>query len=503
MAGRPSKRKALDITAECMEHEHGKMQGSFLILELEENKPFKSRGWPWVQAGLRGILGTEKAEQVKFVKEGLLVKTKNGEQTRKLLRATLFGDQAVKVSKHGKLNQSRGTIYAEDLKELEESEVVEWLREYGVTDVKQVWRKEGNRVVKTPLFEITFDKHVPPETIKLDYVSYEVRRSYPRPLQCQACGRLGHHHAVCRARPTCLRCGEEKHGTGHLTCDMKCINCSGNDHVSMNNRCPRITEEREVIKIKVDRGMTHMEARKVVQEKNNKMTKVTYATAAASNTTAATVGNMSATINQRLDKLEACLMSVMEMVKDVVKGAHVAEGKSGAVSGKQSGDVEKVVSETGDMMTVGTAGPSVSREESDDRHGVNESLPVASASTVIEGSTEKSQALEGGMGKEMNNKNDDQEKSQSIEVISHPLQGQGCVVPSAEKEAPEDSAQNTDESAGPWQTPKPRRGGRGGRRAGAGQVEKRTPALTPGSPVFSARTLEELEKMQEEEFFDS
>lgn len=47
MAGRPMKRKACDITAECLGNDrYVKSHGSFLILELEGSKPFKSRGGP-------------------------------------------------------------------------------------------------------------------------------------------------------------------------------------------------------------------------------------------------------------------------------------------------------------------------------------------------------------------------------------------------------------------------------------------------------------------------
>lgn len=315
------KRRATDITADCFGSDRKESgRGSFLVLELEGKRPFKEKGWPWVQVGLRGILGQEKADQVKFISEGLLVKTRNDDQTQQLLKAKYFGEHVVKVKKHERMNQSKGTIFADDLKDLDEEEIVEWLREYGVKEAKQRWRREGNKLVKTPVFELTFDSHCPPEKIRLDYVSYEVRRQYPRPLQCAACGRLGHHYASCRAPPTCLRCGGKKHGKENLTCEMKCINCEGCDHVALNNVCPKYQEEREVCKVRMDKGVTHQEARQMARTEKARPLRASYAAAVAATNDPATTD-----VKERMDRLERGLASVVDMLKELVASVRGSE----------------------------------------------------------------------------------------------------------------------------------------------------------------------------------
>ena len=54
------------------------ISGSHLKIKLKSGKPIKSKGWPWVQLGVRGILGaTDRLEKASFLSDGgLLVKTK-------------------------------------------------------------------------------------------------------------------------------------------------------------------------------------------------------------------------------------------------------------------------------------------------------------------------------------------------------------------------------------------------------------------------------------------
>ena len=109
----------------------------------------KAKGWPWVQAALRGLLGKEKVEKANFLQDGsLLIKTKSQTQTEKLLQATSLLKEECQVVRDAKLNVSKGTIFASDLQELSEEEVVQWLDEFGVVGAKKFTRK--GKVVQTP-----------------------------------------------------------------------------------------------------------------------------------------------------------------------------------------------------------------------------------------------------------------------------------------------------------------------------------------------------------------
>ena len=73
--------------------------GSYLKIKLSSGKPLRSKGWPWVQLGVRGILGrTEKLQKATFMNDGsLLVKTQNETQTEKLLKTKTFANEDCEV----------------------------------------------------------------------------------------------------------------------------------------------------------------------------------------------------------------------------------------------------------------------------------------------------------------------------------------------------------------------------------------------------------------------
>lgn len=453
MAGRPSKRRARDITEECFEREGRCGQGSFVVVEFESGMPMKGKGWPWIQAGLRGVLGEEKAEKVSFLGDKLLVKTVHENQTEKLLCVKQMGGQMVKVKKHEKLNESKGTIYAEDLMDLEEQDVVDGLKEYGVREAKQIKRKVGNREVKTPLFVLTFDLMVPPSRIQMDYSSYPVRRSYPKPRQCLSCGKLGHTFHMCQAPATCLRCGKGKHGTGHLTCDMNCVNCGKADHVSLNNVCPAYKDELEIMKVKVDRCIPYTEARREVL-KGRDVSGTSFSSAVTRSAGNSMVGG----IGERLEKVEKCLESVVELLKELMR-TKVAE-KSGSEEVRES----------------------VTTEQTE----VRESVATEKQAEVRQGSSEGE---------------DQVEQARTDEVIQS----------SQEEEIPPNQ-----EKGGPWLTAKNLRGGSGRRQAGGrlspngrvshGSSQESSQDHTycdTGPQFFSSRTLEELDRMHTEEIYNT
>ena len=117
--------------------------GSYLKIRLASGQPLKSKGWPWVQMGVRGILGTtDRLEKASFLSDGsLLIKTKNETQTDKFLHTKTFAAEECEAVRDQRLNQSRGTIQAYDLLDLSETEVVGWLGEFGVVGAKRFTRK--------------------------------------------------------------------------------------------------------------------------------------------------------------------------------------------------------------------------------------------------------------------------------------------------------------------------------------------------------------------------
>ena len=237
----------------------GNPTGSFLKITLKSGTPVKSKGWPWVQAALRGVLGKEKVEKANFLRDGtLLIKTKNQAQTEKLLEVHSLLREECRVERDTKLNVSKGTILAHDLQELSDEEITQWLSEYGVTGAKRFVKKEGDKLVPTPTVLLTFDMPTCPQRITLDYVTYHVRRHIPNPLQCFKCGKFGHHQDRCTNEKKCLTCGKSVH---EGQCQPKCVNCGQTGHMCRFRDCPVWVKEKEICSLKVENEISYAEAR--------------------------------------------------------------------------------------------------------------------------------------------------------------------------------------------------------------------------------------------------
>lgn len=272
---RPKKR-AFDDSV-LLERDGGE-EGAFLVVELVSGKPLKSKGWPWLQACIRNVVGG-KVEKAFFSGDGkLIIKTKNSKQTKQFLQAKFFDGEPVKCVLHEKMNSSRGTIYAYDLVDLGEEGVLGWLKEYGVTGVHQVKRKTREGEVGTPCFVLTFNRSRVPEDIKLDYVRYKVRPCYPKPLMCQACGRFGHREDRCKFDLKCLKCGIDKADHSDEKCVLQCANCQSKDHTYLKvDECPKYKEQIEICQLKYDQDVSFKEAERMFKERQKGLPLQTFA----------------------------------------------------------------------------------------------------------------------------------------------------------------------------------------------------------------------------------
>ena len=257
---RPKRQRGEDVTENFFRN--NAETGSYLNLALTEGKSLKSRGWPWVQTGLRNILDKGKVDKATFLRDGsLLLKTKDVLQTEKLLSTDRFMNEACKVSRNEKMNSSKGTIHAFDLLDLTEEEIVHWLKEFGVTGAKRFTRWVGGRTEPTPTVLLTFNVPSCPDRIQLDYITYHVKKHIPNPLLCFNCGQYGHPESRCTNKKRCLDCGgEEHHDEGG--CARKCLSCGDTGHTCRSRDCPRWQKEKEICKLKVEHEISYAEARK-------------------------------------------------------------------------------------------------------------------------------------------------------------------------------------------------------------------------------------------------
>ena len=237
--------------------------GSYLRIKLSSGKPVKNKGWPWVQLGVRGILGTnEKLDKASFLNDGsLLVKTKHEGQTGKLLNIKKLVDEECVVEKDKRLNVSRGTIHAFDLIDLTESEVVGWLKDFGVVEAKRFVKTVNRETVNTPTILLTFEKPSCPTKLELDYTTYHVHQYIPNPLLCRNCGRFGHPEGRCENDQICLQCGQSKHEASQ-PCTQKCVNCKKVGHSCLARDCEVWKREKEICRIKVEQELSYIQAKK-------------------------------------------------------------------------------------------------------------------------------------------------------------------------------------------------------------------------------------------------
>ena len=84
----------------------------------------------------------------------------------------------------------------------------------------------------------------------------------PNPVRCFKCQKFGYTKFNCRKDEVCTKCGQEGH-TDSQECknEAKCVNCQGN-HASNDKECPKWKEEKEIQRIKAERGISYTEAKK-------------------------------------------------------------------------------------------------------------------------------------------------------------------------------------------------------------------------------------------------
>ena len=328
--------------------------GSFLTVKLCSGKGLKEKGWPWVQQCIRGILGgKEKVTKANFQSDGkLLVKTKDAAQTEKLLKARCFGDEECTVEKDKKLNQSRGTIFAYDLLDLTEEEIVGWLAEFGVVEARRFTRKGREGLPeRTPTVLLTFDRPSCPDRIELDYVVYKVRRHIPNPLMCHQCGKFGHAQVRCENEAKCLICGESKHSGD---CQRKCINCGEMDHDCRSRNCRVWKKEREICEIKATREVSYAHARRMYEKEHQTPLVRSFASVVQTtpeNTSQAQENSLRGRVEKMEHKMDKMIMLLDRLLKH----------KEGDQTERRVMDEEprvEAIRETSSMLNTETSGES-------------------------------------------------------------------------------------------------------------------------------------------------
>lgn len=171
----------------------------------------------------------------------------------------------MEVREHSNLNFSKGVIYSNDLRGMDENVILIELKSQNVADVKKIFKKSGQDLVETGLIIITLATLNLPEHINIGYERVKLCPYIPYPLRCRKCLRFGHTTNSCTNNKICPNYALDFHlEEDDETCNnpITCVNCINNDnednkHNAMDKTCPVFLREREIQAIvsleKVDR----------------------------------------------------------------------------------------------------------------------------------------------------------------------------------------------------------------------------------------------------------
>lgn len=251
----------------------------FLVIESVEGGKTLSSLSPFViDKVIKGLIGT--VEHVSKMRSGgLLVEVNSSKQAEITSKLSLFFDIPVRVTPHRTLNSCKGVVRSYDLSQMDVIELIDELKDYRVTDVKNISVTRNGIKKKTATMIITFATAEIPERIKAGYYSLPVDRYIPNPLRCFKCQKFGHSQSTCKHEETCAKCGLKAHGETECIRQQQCVNCKG-QHPSFSRDCPAFKQEKEICKVKTEQKLSFPEAKKIVLSNSN-IKRTSYAAVAS------------------------------------------------------------------------------------------------------------------------------------------------------------------------------------------------------------------------------
>ena len=233
---------------------------------IKRNDGDFSRTSPFlIQKAIQSIVGEPK--NIKKLRTGeLLIELQNNSQAIKLKKCTSLGNIPVTISAHRTLNSSKGVISEPDLIYVPESEILENLKDQGVTAVHRISITKNNNKIPTQHIILTISTPKLPKSIKAGYLECSIRPYIPNPLRCFNCQRFGHSKTSCRGKLTCGRCSSEGHDSSNCNDAFCCVNCK-KDHPSYSRDCEKWKKEKEVQALRSKQNISYIEARKIIDSR--------------------------------------------------------------------------------------------------------------------------------------------------------------------------------------------------------------------------------------------
>ena len=212
----------------------------------------------------------------------ILVKTADEKQAKALQKVKKIGEVHVKVEVHRSLNYCKGVVKSRELGCCSNEEILHDLRSQGVVGCSNISVKsDSGERRSTNTYILTFHTTTPPKYVYVsDYLRIPVAVYIPNPLRCFNCQKFGHTRSNCKGQKVCASCATPGHDATDCTSPRKCANCGG-AHTSYSKECPAWLKEKEIQQVRVERGISFPEARKIVQSRSAAKSNCSYVTVAS------------------------------------------------------------------------------------------------------------------------------------------------------------------------------------------------------------------------------
>lgn len=200
--------------------------------------------------------GGEVQQCKKLLNGSILIETKSFLQASRLIQLTSLSPEIkIDIKEHPGLNYAKGVIYSNDLRGIDEAEIVSELKQQNVSNVNKILKNVDGILKETGLIVITFASTSIPSDVAIGYEKVRVRPYIPLPLKCKNCLQYGHIAKLCKNEKICANCSNPFHTNEELKekCahPSSCINCKNNDiedskHPTYDKCCPIFLKEKEI-----------------------------------------------------------------------------------------------------------------------------------------------------------------------------------------------------------------------------------------------------------------